>query len=192
MDKMADIITKYLLDTGVISKDDSSIYRYGIQMGIELLASIIASLLIAVYLGMVPECIFFFAIFIPLRSYAGGIHLDKYWQCFLCSSGVLCVVLLLAKYVELNSASMLIMALIAIVLIQKIGPSGNKNRTLDYEEKVFFSARLQKASFGILIIMFVLWWFELNKYLLILLCTLWLVAVAMILSKITVCNQQCD
>ena len=134
---------------------------------------------------------FFFAIFIPLRSYAGGIHLDRYWQCFLCSSGVLCVVLLLAKYVELNSASMLITSLIAIVLIQ-IGPSGNKNRTLDYEEKVFFSARLQKASFGIPILTFVLWWFELNKYLLILLCTLWLVAVAMILSKITICNQQCD
>lgn len=189
MDKMADIITKYLLDTGVISKDDSSIYRYGIQMGIELLASIIASLLIAVYLGMVPECIFFFAIFIPLRSYAGGIHLDKYWQCFLCSSGVLCVVLLLAKYVELNSASMLIMSLIAIVLIQKIGPSGNKNRTLDYEEKVFFSARLQKASFGILILTFILWWFGLNKYLLVLLCALWLVVVTMILGKLSICNQ---
>lgn len=189
MDKMADIITKYLLDTGVISKDDSSIYRYGIQMGIELLASIIASFLIAVYLGMIPECIFFFAIFIPLRSYAGGIHLDKYWQCFLCSSGVLCVVLLLAKYVELNSASMLIMSLIAIVLIQKIGPSGNKNRTLDYEEKVFFSARLQKASFGILILTFILWWFGLNKYLLVLLCALWLVVVTMILGKLSICNQ---
>ena len=100
MEKIAKKLTDYYMRKGLINEKDTAIYQFGWQVSIEILISIIESIGIALYLKMFPEMIFLSGIFIPLRTWAGGVHLDRYWKCFVCSVMVLVVGLVSSKYIK--------------------------------------------------------------------------------------------
>ena len=100
MEKIAKKLTDYYMRTGLINEKDAAIYQFGWQVSIEILISIIASIGIALYLKMFLEMIFLGGIFIPLRTWAGGVHLDRYWKCFVCSVMVIVVGLVFSKYIH--------------------------------------------------------------------------------------------
>ena len=75
MEKIAKKLTDYYMRKGLINEKDTAIYQFGWQVSIEIFISIIASVGIALYLKMFPEMIFLGGIFIPLRTWAGGVHL---------------------------------------------------------------------------------------------------------------------
>ena len=55
------------------------------------------------YRKMFGEYIVFFSIFILLRSYAGGLHLNRFLSCFVCSCFVEIATLLFAKNYQFPS-----------------------------------------------------------------------------------------
>lgn len=102
MEKIADKLTQLLIRENVIEDSMAEIYRYGLIRMLEIGAAVSTGLAICLGMGMVQEGILFFAFFAPLRSYLGGVHLKKYWQCYLASCMSLIIVLLITKYAVLD------------------------------------------------------------------------------------------
>ena len=132
---LSEKITEYIIRTGAVSKELYAVYQYGFQIGLEMLCCFSVCLLIAIYLQIIPEFLIVTGIFILLRTYAGGVHLDSFGACFICSVIVQTVTLLTGiKYPMPIKCAWLIIALNSI-LIYKVSPVENINRELDKEEK---------------------------------------------------------
>lgn len=97
MRKVAKLLTDYVIKKSMVDEADREVYEYGFVITLEVGLFLVASLFIALKLDMVLEGIFFFVIFSPLRSYAGGLHLEKFWICFVLSCLTYITTLLVVK-----------------------------------------------------------------------------------------------
>ena len=149
---LSEKMTEYVVETGVVSKELYAVYQYGFQIGLEMLSCFSVCLLIAIYLQIIPEFLIITGIFILLRTYAGGVHLDSFGACFICSVIVQTATLLIGiKYPMPIKCAWFIIALNSI-LIYKFSPVESISRELDKEEKKHCKKVTLKIIIGILII----------------------------------------
>ena len=134
-------LTEYILEKGIIEKYNYEIYQYGFQIFLELSLNILCSIIIAVVLDMKIECIFFFLFFIPLRSYNGGLHMDRYLSCFLLSCTTLALTLLIVKHFTLDPIFSYLLYAISVFIIIITGPINHPNREVNSEENIRFKAK---------------------------------------------------
>ena len=134
-------LTEYILEKGIIEKYNYEIYQYGFQIFLELSLNILCSIIIAVILDMKIECIFFFLFFIPLRSYNGGLHMDRYLSCFLLSCTTLALTLLIVKHFTLDPIFSYLLYAISVFIIIITGPINYPNREVNSEENIRFKAK---------------------------------------------------
>lgn len=128
-------ITDYIVKSGAISEESYAIYQYGFQIGLEMLSCFLVSLFIALYLHMIPQFIVFTGVFIFLRTFAGGMHMNHYLGCFICSIVVQTTVILTNEYFTLKYIIAWSIILVGSILIYKVAPVENINRELDPKEK---------------------------------------------------------
>ena len=124
MRKVAKLLTDYVIKKSMVDEADREVYEYGFVITLEVGLFLVASLFIALKLDMVLEGIFFFVIFSPLRSYAGGLHLEKFWICFVLSCLTYITTLEVFVYV--------------------LYPVENRNREINEEENKCFKIKLMK------------------------------------------------
>ena len=134
-------LTEYILEKGIIEKYNYEIYQYSFQIFLELSLNILCSIIIAVILDMKIECIFFFLFFIPLRSYNGGLHMDRYLSCFLLSCTTLALTLLIVKHFTLDPIFSYLLYAISVFIIIITGPINHPNREVNSEENIRFKAK---------------------------------------------------
>lgn len=138
MDKIAQGLVRYVINKGVITEEERAEYVYGFTTALEMCLSLLVSSLIAYKLHTIVEGIFFFVIFIPLRSYAGGLHLDQYYKCLALSCLTFLAVMLISKMFTGNMAYELIAFLILELIIYALYPVENVNRSVDLKENAYF------------------------------------------------------
>lgn len=85
--KVSQIITKKLLSYGVIKKNDFEVYRYGFELLISLLITILVIVIISCFLGKGIESIIYLVGFFSVRVICGGYHAKHHWSCFLTTLG---------------------------------------------------------------------------------------------------------
>lgn len=78
----------------------------------------------------------FTSIFILFRTYAGGVHLDSFFACFLCLVTVQTAVMTFPCVYKLPNAVAWIIILICGVLIARLSPVESQNWKLDDDENV--------------------------------------------------------
>lgn len=76
MEKAAKSLTDYVIRKGMIDEADRETYEYGFTITIEVGLFVLFCLFMMLYLHMSAEGILFLIVFAPLRSYAGGLHLE--------------------------------------------------------------------------------------------------------------------
>lgn len=81
MRRLSEKLTEYVIKTGTVSSESYDIYQYGFQIGLEMLCCFVTCLSIAIYMHMIPEFAIFTGIFMLLRTYAGGVHLNSFGSC---------------------------------------------------------------------------------------------------------------
>ena len=81
-------LTGYIVKSGAVPEESYEIYQYGFQIGLEMLSCLLTCFGIAVYLHMIPEFAVVTGIFMMLRSFVGGVHLNSFGACFMCCDGV--------------------------------------------------------------------------------------------------------
>lgn len=134
MEYLSQILADYILKKQVITPESYYIYKYGFLCFLEMSISTIFSTIIALLLQMPHECLFFFIIFIPMRSLNGGLHLKNYFSCFLASVLVLLSTLLIVKYMHVPIKFSLIMYIICTLFILIVGPINHPNKSISVDE----------------------------------------------------------
>lgn len=172
-------IANILLRNKYIEEAMYSVYQYGIQMAFEVGCSFIMSIIICCACGQMIDGIIFFGVFIPLRSYLGGFHMNSYWACFICSSTVLVGILLLVRFCNPNPIVSWIMLIFSVVIIVW---KAKKASEVD-EEGQHYYPRICIIVVGILFVSII--FFAISKFSLLFLiaCTNVLVVISKFLEK---------
>ena len=103
-----------------ITDEDKEIALYGMKRLTMLVTSIGVALLIGIAVGELKGVILFLAMFMPLRVFAGGLHMPRLWLCGIASSLLIISVALLIKYIEpekMIASELLILCIISAVLV---------------------------------------------------------------------------
>jgi accessory gene regulator B len=184
LEKVASYLTKYIFSKGVANKELFEVYQFGFISFMEITLSIIVSLIIAIWMDMMSECLLFFLIFIPLRSFAGGLHLKKYMNCLILSCFTFVFILITVKCVTLAGTYSCIGSMIFLVIIRLLYPVEHINRPIDNEEKAVFKKKLIiiiSVDLFISIFLFVMRW---NKLAILETVTLAIIAITMVIGKL--------
>lgn len=128
-------ITDYIIKAGAISKELYAVYQYGFQIGLEMLVCLFVCMSIAIYLHMIPEFIVSTGVFMFLRTYAGGVHLNSFKACFICSVIVQIMILYINNKYPLELFGAWGIILIGFICIWKLSPVESINHELEREEK---------------------------------------------------------
>lgn len=183
MNKIAKNLTNYAIYKGTIKETDRNVYEYGFTITIELSLFMLASLFIMLYLHMFAEGILFFLIFSPLRSYAGGLHLEKYHSCLILSCLTFFGILVLVKYFCFPIYFSFIAICISEIAVYAFYPVENANREVKGEENAYFRKKLKKFLFLDLLISAVCVALKKDSYIFLISVTFLMVAVTMMLGK---------
>lgn len=183
MEKIAKRLADYVIQKGTIEEDEREIYEYGFFIATEMLLCVLVCFSISMILNTLVEGILFFVIFIPLRSYAGGLHLSNYWSCFSLSCLTFFIIMMLGKYFEFPIYIALIIFFLLEIVVYNLYPVENINRIVDADEDKQFKKRLKQFLImdGTLAIVFaVVGW---SKYLQTFMFTLAMIVVTMVVGK---------
>lgn len=171
MEKASNILTDYLVRKEIITIDKSRIYQYGFQIGLEVSLNTLISILIAVFLHMEWETLMFFIVFNALRSYAGGLHMETYLGCLICSCLSLTGLLLIVKYIECQRIFSIGMIAVSLILVKVLSPVLDINRPVSDKDLLKFARRLNYSIAGIVLLSIVLFLLKLYRMLLMLSAT---------------------
>ena len=184
MHKIAAFLTDYVMIYGNADAKERSIYEYGFQTALETILSFFLCAMLALRMDMFREGIFFFLLFIPMRSYAGGMHFEKYILCLFFSCMTFGGILFLSKRILLPRLFYLVIPAL-LLIIRLLYPVEHRNRPTDCLEYAFFKKRLVVFLVLDLLIYLVLLVIRNRNFLNIMLLTLLLLVVTMIVGKIS-------
>ena len=139
--KTADIIAQRLKDNNTIDDEHYEICRYGLQQGFIIILNIVSTVAVGVVFGMLWQAVFFTAIYIPLRSYAGGYHANTALRCYIYSILLMIAVLLAIRHITIPSFICIIILVISVSVIAMFAPVEDLNKPLDKMEKAVHKKR---------------------------------------------------
>lgn len=183
MNKIAKNLTSYAIYKGTIKETDRNVYEYGFTITIELSLFVLACLLIMLHLHMFVEGILFFIIFSPLRSYAGGLHLERYHSCLILSCLTFYGILSLVKYFCFPVSFSFIAICFLEIVVYALYPVENANRKVNEEENRYFRKKLKGFLFWDMLISAVCVALKKNSYVFLITVTFLMVAVTMMFGK---------
>lgn len=184
MCKIARFLANYVIQKGTVKEDEREMYEYGFQIAIESVLCLITCFVISLMLHTIPEGILFFVIFVPLRSYAGGLHLNNYWSCFSLSCLTFFAIMIIGKYLTISMYIALVLLLFLEVAVYNMYPVENSNRVVDADENRHFKKRLQQFLLIDIIIAILCTVFGWHAYLQTIVLTFLMVALTMAIGKI--------
>ncbi len=142
MQRASKFLADYVTRKGMVKDEDREIYEYGFLLLLELRIFALFCILIMVCLQMYVGGIMFFVVFAPLRVYAGGLHLGRYWQCLVLSCLTFLTVMLIGKYIYIPAYLSAIALIVLEILVYLAYPVENVNRKVDECENRYFKIRL--------------------------------------------------
>jgi accessory gene regulator B len=183
MQKLAIRLTNYVVYKGVVKEEERKVYEYGFQTGLEVSVSFLISIVIAALGHMLLEGLLFLAIFIPLRSYAGGMHLEHYSYCLILSNLTYAGILLIVKLIAVPMLFSILLLSVFIAAVWVMYPVKHMNRPIDRGEEIYFKKQLKRfllADAALAIIFLIL---KSDKYLLLMMVTFFLMVITMLVGK---------
>ena len=122
-----------------ISEEDKKLYKYALKVLLQWLLNTITVLIIAIYFGMIKECLMLFGSFFVIRKFAGGFHFKKFSFCFLSSAFILFEGLMAIKFGDvISNVVWVITTGIFTLLLCICAPAKNSNKPLDESELHIF------------------------------------------------------
>lgn len=161
MGKVVDRIVDRMVLDGTIEEEDKEIYEYGLTQGIIMIFNVVVTLIIGALLHMVIETILFMAVYMPLRSYAGGVHAKTQLRCLVYSFSMVAIILEVIKYFPNNLFMIAGMLVFSAVTVCLLAPVESENKPLDEDEVKRYGRKARNILFfyvGITILMMVLKW----------------------------------
>lgn len=135
--KVVDFILDMQFENGLISEEDTSVYRYGYTLVLEVMINIIIAVIIGLISGELVSAALFMVMFIPLRSYCGGYHAPKAWICIILSNIAVAGAVLVVKTFRLADDYVPLLAAEAVctAVILLLAPIQSEAKKLSDNEK---------------------------------------------------------
>ena len=184
MKRVANRITNFVVKHGAVDNKYFELYEYGFLIGIEAGICVLVTITEAILLGMVIEWFFFFMTFIPLRSYAGGLHLSRFSSCLLLSNAVFLLVMGISRKLFMEPELMFFYIILLSVCIYSLYPIENSNREVTLEENLAIRRKFNKVICGLLLISTIMFILSYEKGLKLQMLTLFMITITMVLGKI--------
>ncbi len=158
-------VLNWMIRNDVVSKEDSTIYLFGIHQGIMSILNIITTLIIASVMGTLLEGVVFILCYMPLRSFAGGYHARTERRCYILSACLTLFVMALCKVVVMNWV-LIVVFIIAFLIIWFVAPVEDSNKPMVEIERIVYSKRCKQlivAELLAMIIVVVFDWYRIAK-----------------------------
>lgn len=134
MDRLCDEILKNIEQIYGFNEEQKEIARYGLQGFFEIGSNFLISLFILYRMDMIKEGITFFLVFIPVRMFSGGYHLETYFKCLIFSVITLIGVLELGKVISVGDFMSVFIMLLVTIIMWNIAPVIHPNRPVSLKE----------------------------------------------------------
>lgn len=146
-----------LVSKKIVNDGQKDIYEYGIKYLFLLGTNILTVVFVAIITKSILQVCFFMCSFAPLRSYVGGYHLRNSTYCYIVSTIIIIMVLILGKYI--NIGCLCILTALSLVFILRNSPIECANRLYDESEKSFFRKRAKyilccEIGFAVVLLLF--------------------------------------
>ncbi|KAI4447672.1 Accessory gene regulator protein B [Eubacterium plexicaudatum ASF492] len=151
------------MQKGMLDDKEHRLYVYAYNL---LICRTIVYLLIVVFgicMGSLKEMIVFLLAFVPLRQYAGGIHLEKAEKCIVASGILICISGQYLKYFPIPTVSTFLWWIVSVGVISMIAPVECSNKKLESVERKVYKKRswvllgIESLSILITLLMDYLW-----------------------------------
>lgn len=184
MEKVAGMLAEQFYDKDNFPNVSYEAFKYVMEFVLEMAAGILASAVIAVAFEMEWETAAFLLVFWVLRSYAGGIHLDKFSHCFVFSSFVIAGTMALVKYCQapIRLSHLMFAGGVAAFLLTE--PESDRNRAVDEDEDKYFRKKLRQSLLAIVAAYILCTFMGNGKYMFLIALTVDVVYVLMIMGKV--------
>jgi len=156
--KAAKNLTDGLVRSHVIPESDFEVYCFGFEVGLAMAVNLLLSFIIGLLIGMPLESLLLLAVFIPLRSCAGGFHASSHFRCLWLSVLTVLAVLVSARLAAnlFTPALTLLLGGASATLIGMLAPVQDANRPLDKAEVHLFKRRTKIALCANLLVLILL------------------------------------
>ncbi|CAK7085551.1 accessory gene regulator B family protein [Tissierella sp.] len=155
-DYICKLTLKELCARDIIKEEDIEVYRYGLQLLVATILKGLGIAIIGILTGLLKESIIFILFFSSLRIQAGGYHAKTVINCFIGTSMLLFLSILLLKLLPViyQPYYVLISMVFSIFFVYLYAPLESENKPLDEEEKILYRRRsLQTVIIGNIIIL---------------------------------------
>lgn len=128
---------------GLVNDENREIYLFGSYQLLMLLINLISIISIGILFHQTAQCLLYMALFIPLRTYAGGYHACSSRKCYVYSTLCIIAAMLIIKLDFLNFTTCYGVATICGVIIFRLAPVEDRNKPLDDVEIIHYRVRSQ-------------------------------------------------
>lgn len=163
MEKVSVFLTKWFIDKNFLPAEDEELYAYAFSCLLITVSPLFLVLVIGACLDLVMEGIAIIIPFMIIRTFSGGVHTQSSGRCFVISTGMLLVLLMLTKVIS-NSEVLCIVMLGACISLIICSPIENENKQLSIKEKKAYK-KIMEIWVGIFVIVyFILGFMKQNTY----------------------------
>ena len=128
MYKVAEKLVDLLVTKKVVESKDRDFYRYAIEGILLYFVNLFTLFLLAIINEKLIECCIFLVFFFPLRIYCGGIHMKKWYSCYIVSCAIIQFILMLSHNIYIG-------LFLSELCIWTLAPCDNPNHFLEQEHK---------------------------------------------------------
>ncbi len=176
-------ISAFVCGTDCAEEDERSVIEFGIGILLSKMLNLITEIIIGCLFSMILETVIFLLAFSFFRSYSGGFHASSSLKCYISSSAIMAVALLIIRYADMPIAN-IAFALLGTVLCLILAPVESKNKPLNEIEKAVYRKRALIILFFILSVMIGSYFLHINFIFTTLSVVLLIEGIMLILGKI--------
>jgi len=134
-------IVEKMISKRIINDENTDIYLFGLHQMFLLTVNTISILSISIFFNRLLFGVLFLLFFIPLRSFAGGLHASTSTKCYLYSVIYYTIMMLLMKKLSFSTNTTLLFMCIVIIITFFLVPVEDNNHKLDNVEYYFYQNR---------------------------------------------------
>ncbi len=138
LDTVSKIIVERMISKHIINEENSDIYLFGLRQMILLLFNAISALIISLFFNRLLFGVLFLLFFVPLRSFAGGLHAETTLRCYLYSVIYYTILMLSMNKIMISRIFMILFMCITTIITFILVPVEDKNHRLDNEEHYYY------------------------------------------------------
>lgn len=126
-------ISKSLLKSNAINRDELNVYAYGIQLLILGIVDWCITFLFMLLIGEIYLSIVYLSVFFVLRKHCGGYHAETHIRCIIISNTVYVLSVLISQNMQYKNFTTLLLVgeIINFIIIYKFSPVEHPNKHIE-------------------------------------------------------------